>query len=110
MGSSGCGKSTIVQLLQRFYDPLGGAVYIDGHDIRRLNVLWLRDQLGIVSQEPVLFGTTIGENIRYGRDAASQKDIEDAAREANAHRFIKALPLVRSSVHYTLWPLMKGTY
>jgi ATP-binding cassette, subfamily B (MDR/TAP), member 1 len=94
VGSSGCGKSTVVQLLQRFYDPLSGTVCIDGTDIRQLNVKWLRRHIGIVSQEPILFATTIAENIRYGRDGVTQDDIERAAKEANVHNFISNLPLV----------------
>merc|ERR1712002_888156 len=66
VGHSGCGKSTIIQLLQRFYDPVDGQVYLDGIDIRKLNISWLRQQLGIVSQEPVLFNITLKENILYG--------------------------------------------
>lgn len=96
VGSSGCGKSTVVQLVQRFYDPLGGAVMIDGQDIRQLNIKWLRQHIGVVSQEPVLFATTIAENIRYGRDGVTDAEIEKAAKEANAHNFISKLPLVRT--------------
>ena len=95
VGSSGCGKSTTVQLLQRFYDPERGAVLIDGVNIKDLNVKWLRQHIGIVSQEPVLFATTIQENIRYGKEGVTQAQIELAAKEANAHDFIKALPQVR---------------
>ena len=94
VGASGCGKSTVIQLLQRFYDPSGGAVRIDGRDVRALNTRWLRSQLGIVSQEPVLFATTIRENIAYGRDGVTQQEIETAAVAANAHSFISALPQV----------------
>ncbi|KAK3571853.1 hypothetical protein QTP86_020453, partial [Hemibagrus guttatus] len=92
VGSSGCGKSTTIQLLQRFYDPDQGEVTLDGRDIRTLNVRWLRENIGIVSQEPVLFGTTIAENIRYGREDATDEDIERAVREANAYEFISKLP------------------
>ncbi|KAG1947910.1 ATP-dependent translocase ABCB1 [Pimephales promelas] len=92
VGSSGCGKSTTVQLLQRFYDPQEGTVTIDGHDIRSLNVRSLRELIGVVSQEPVLFATTISENIRYGRQDVTQEEIEQAAREANAYDFIIKLP------------------
>ena len=92
MGQSGCGKSTCVQLLQRFYDPLQGRVCVDGHDIRGLNIGCLRDQMGVVGQEPVLFGMSIGENIRFGRDDATHEDVEWAARQANAHDFIMRLP------------------
>uniref|UniRef100_A0A8C2F169 ATP-binding cassette sub-family B member 5 n=1 Tax=Cyprinus carpio TaxID=7962 RepID=A0A8C2F169_CYPCA len=92
VGASGCGKSTTIQLLQRFYDPDSGEVTLDGHDIRSLNVRWLRENMGIVSQEPVLFGTTIAENIRYGREDATDEDIERAIKEANAYDFISKLP------------------
>lgn len=68
MGTSGCGKSTCIQLLQRFYDPLSGEVTIDGNNIKDLNLKWMRDQIGVVGQEPVLFTNSIAENIRYGRD------------------------------------------
>ncbi len=93
VGTSGCGKSTCIQLLLRFYDPLEGKVCIDGYDIRDLNIDWMRAQIGMVGQEPVLFGTTIGENIRYGWEGATQEEIEAAAKEANANDFIIRLPL-----------------
>lgn len=93
VGTSGCGKSTCIQLLQRFYDPLEGSVCIDGKNVKDLNLGWLREQIGMVGQEPVLFGTTIGENIRYGRDGVSQEEMERAAMMANAHSFIEKLPL-----------------
>uniref|UniRef100_A0A8C6W760 Bile salt export pump n=1 Tax=Nannospalax galili TaxID=1026970 RepID=A0A8C6W760_NANGA len=92
VGSSGAGKSTALQLIQRFYDPSEGMVTLDGHDIRSLNIRWLREQIGIVEQEPVLFSTTIAENIRYGREEATMEDIVRAAKEANAYNFIMALP------------------
>uniref|UniRef100_A0A8B9VT90 Bile salt export pump n=1 Tax=Anas zonorhyncha TaxID=75864 RepID=A0A8B9VT90_9AVES len=94
VGASGAGKSTTIQLIQRFYDPTDGMVSItlDGHDIRSLNIQWLRSQIGIVEQEPVLFATTIAENIRYGRDEATMDDIIKAAKQANAYRFIMDLP------------------
>ncbi|XP_066501736.1 ATP-binding cassette, sub-family B (MDR/TAP), member 4 [Hoplias malabaricus] len=92
VGSSGCGKSTTVQLLQRFYDPQEGTVSIDSHDIRSMNVRCLRELIGVVSQEPILFATTISENIRYGREDVTQEEIEQAAREANAYDFIMKLP------------------
>ncbi|NXT66580.1 MDR1 protein, partial [Chaetops frenatus] len=92
VGASGCGKSTTVQLLQRFYDPDQGEITLDGRDIRTLNTKWLRENIGIVSQEPVLFATTIAENIRYGREDISDADIEQAAKEANAFDFISRLP------------------
>ncbi|KAM4636208.1 ATP-dependent translocase ABCB1-like isoform 1-T2 [Discoglossus pictus] len=92
VGSSGCGKSTTIQLLQRFYDPFMGEVTVDGHDVRTLNVKYLRENIGVVSQEPILFGTTIKENIRYGREDVTEAEIEQAAKEANAYDFISKLP------------------
>ncbi|RXM29042.1 Bile salt export pump [Acipenser ruthenus] len=92
VGPSGAGKSTAVQLIQRFYDPKDGMVTLDGHDIRSLNIPWLRSLIGIVEQEPVLFATTIAENIRYGREDASMEEIIQAAKEANAYNFIMDLP------------------
>uniref|UniRef100_A0A665WBT6 Bile salt export pump n=1 Tax=Echeneis naucrates TaxID=173247 RepID=A0A665WBT6_ECHNA len=92
VGPSGAGKSTSVQLIQRFYDPKEGMVTLDGHDIRGLNIQWLRSLIGIVEQEPVLFATTIAENIRYGRPGVSMDDIITAAKEANAYNFIMDLP------------------
>uniref|UniRef100_A0A803TPG3 ABC-type xenobiotic transporter n=1 Tax=Anolis carolinensis TaxID=28377 RepID=A0A803TPG3_ANOCA len=92
VGSSGCGKSTTIQLLQRFYDPAEGQIIIDGHDIRTLNLKWMRENIGIVSQEPILFATTIAGNIRYGREDITDAEIEQAAKEANAYDFISKLP------------------
>ncbi|XP_071977907.1 bile salt export pump-like isoform X2 [Engystomops pustulosus] len=92
VGPSGAGKSTTIQLIQRFYDPDEGMVTLDGHDIRSLNIQWLRSLIGIVEQEPVLFATTIAENIRFGNDSATMDDIIKAAKEANAYNFIMDLP------------------
>uniref|UniRef100_A0A663MKM5 Bile salt export pump n=1 Tax=Athene cunicularia TaxID=194338 RepID=A0A663MKM5_ATHCN len=92
VGASGAGKSTVIQLIQRFYDPTDGMITVDGHDIRSLNIQWLRSQIGIVEQEPVLFATTIAENIRYGWDEATMEDIIKAAKQANAYNFIMDLP------------------
>ncbi|XP_021371104.1 multidrug resistance protein 2-like [Mizuhopecten yessoensis] len=92
VGSSGCGKSTVIQLLQRFYDADFGEVLLDGHAISTLKVNWLRRQMGIVSQEPILFATTIAENIRYGRLEVTMEEIKTTAREANAHEFISEFP------------------
>ena len=69
-------------------------VLIDGVDVKEYNIKWLRQHIGVVSQEPVLFGTTIAENIRYGREDATQEDVERAAKQANAHKFINQLPMV----------------
>uniref|UniRef100_A0A8K9Y170 Bile salt export pump n=1 Tax=Oncorhynchus mykiss TaxID=8022 RepID=A0A8K9Y170_ONCMY len=92
VGPSGAGKSTAVQLIQRFYDPKEGMVTLDGHDIRGLNIQWLRSLMGVVEQEPVLFATTIAENIRYGRTGVTLDDIIHATKEANAYNFIMDLP------------------
>ncbi len=91
VGPSGCGKSTVVSLLQRFYDPCGGRVLLDGHDIRGLRVSWVREQMGLVSQEPVLFSGSIMDNILYGKQGASEAEAEAAARMANAHEFIEKI-------------------
>ncbi|XP_058065127.1 multidrug resistance protein homolog 49 isoform X1 [Anopheles bellator] len=92
VGPSGCGKSTCLQLIQRLYDPLSGSVTIDGTRVSELNIGWLRSMIGLVGQEPVLFATTIADNIRYGNPSASQSDIERAAKIANCHSFIMKLP------------------
>ena len=92
VGSSGCGKSTCIQLLQRFYDPDSGAVLIDGNNMKDLNVGWLRDHIGIVGQEPVLFDTTIRENISYAKSGATEAEIIAACKEASAWKFIEKLP------------------
>ena len=88
VGTSGSGKSTLVLLLERFYDPLNGTVKIDGVDVRELNIEWLRSQIGIVSQEPALFKGTVMENIRAGRPEATDEEVIEAAKMANAHDFI----------------------
>lgn len=107
-GASGGGKSTIIQLLQRFYDPTYGSIKLDGVNIKELDLEWMRDQMALVSQEPILFSTTIRykchffinlcllilnlilkrENIRLGRLDATDEEIEQAAKSANAHSFI----------------------
>lgn len=92
VGSSGNGKSTCLHLLQRFYDPDGGQISIDGCDIKHLNISLLRSNMALVGQEPVLFSTSISENIRYGKPDASEKEIMAAAQDAGAHDFISRLP------------------
>ncbi|XP_061547459.1 bile salt export pump [Phycodurus eques] len=92
VGPSGSGKSTAVQLIQRFYDPKEGMVTLDGHDIRSLNIKWLRSLIGIVEQEPVLFATTIADNIRLGKPGVTMEEVIQAAKEANAYNFIMDLP------------------
>ena len=92
VGPSGAGKSTIANLLPRFYDVTEGAIRIDGFDIRDVTMESLRSQIGLVPQETMLFSTTVRENIRYGRLDASDDEITEAAKAANAHEFIMALP------------------
>ncbi|CAF4006651.1 unnamed protein product, partial [Rotaria sp. Silwood1] len=91
---SGCGKSTVIQLLERFYDVTHGQICLDGVDIRELNIHWLRSQFSLVNQEPVLFDMTIAENIAYGEENSSLEDIIEAATKANIHQFIMQLPQV----------------
>ncbi|XP_052275142.1 ATP-dependent translocase ABCB1-like isoform X2 [Dreissena polymorpha] len=93
VGPSGCGKSTVINLIQRFYDPNDGQVLIDGHDVRGLHIGSLRRHIGVVSQEPVLFGLTVRENILLGKPEARMSEIEHAAKMANCHDFITKLPL-----------------
>ena len=88
MGTTGAGKSTLVSLLMRFYDPSTGTILIDGEDIKKYKLTDYRSQFSIVLQEPVLFSTTIAENIRYGRPDATDKEVIEAAIAANAHNFI----------------------
>jgi len=92
VGETGAGKSTVVRLLARFYDVTGGAVMVDGHDVRNVTLASLRSQMGIVLQDTFLFGGTIADNIRYGRLDASDDEVIAAARAVGAHDFIMALP------------------
>lgn len=92
VGSSGVGKSTVVNLLLRFYEPNSGQILFDEYPIHELNLGFLRSKIGLVLQEPVLFSGTVGENVRYGNPRASEADIVEAARAANAHDFVSALP------------------
>jgi ABC-type multidrug transport system fused ATPase/permease subunit len=92
VGPTGAGKTTLANLIARFYDPATGGVTLDGHDLRDLTVKTLRDNIALVIQEPILFSTTIRENIAYGRPSATMDEIEAAARAANAHDFITKLP------------------
>jgi ABC-type multidrug transport system fused ATPase/permease subunit len=92
VGPTGAGKTTLISLIPRFYDPQQGRVLLDGHDIKDLTLKSLRDQISLVLQEPLLFSGTIAENIRYGRLGAGDEDIQEAARSANAHDFIMRLP------------------
>jgi len=101
VGASGSGKSTIINLVERFYDPVEGSVKLDGIDLRQLNLRWLRSQIGLVSQEPVLFASTIQDNVAYGlintpwENADPEKKfalIKEACVKANADDFISKLP------------------
>lgn len=92
VGVSGSGKSTIISLLERFYDPIAGQVLLDGKDLKLFNLRWLRNHLGLLHQEPVIFSTTIRENIIYARHNATEAEMKEAARIANAHHFISSLP------------------
>jgi subfamily B ATP-binding cassette protein MsbA len=92
VGRSGAGKTTLVNLLPRFYDVSAGAIFIDGVDVRHVSLASLRRQIGIVTQEIVLFDDTIATNVAYGSPQASRAEIEGAARAANAHDFIISLP------------------
>eukprot|EP00980_Cylindrotheca_fusiformis_P014873 scaffold4061_cov108-Cylindrotheca_fusiformis.AAC.1 len=90
VGPSGGGKSTVVKMLERFYDPTAGTVSLDGTDLKDINVKHLRSMIGYVGQEPTLFATTIEKNIRYGNLSATREEVEEAARQANAHDFISS--------------------
>ncbi|KAK4441433.1 ABC transporter B family member 11 [Sesamum alatum] len=92
VGESGSGKSTVVNLVERFYDPQAGEVLIDGINIKEFQLRWIRGKIGLVSQEPVLFASTIKDNIAYGKDGASLEEIRAAAEYANAAKFIDKLP------------------
>jgi ATP-binding cassette subfamily B (MDR/TAP) protein 1 len=96
VGSSGCGKSTIIQLLERFYDPASGEVSLEREDVKNVDINNLRSHLGIVLQEPNLFDRTIAENIAYGANnrTVSMDEIVEAAKSANIHNFISSLTLV----------------
>ncbi|GMF57692.1 unnamed protein product [Phytophthora fragariaefolia] len=91
-GASGGGKSTLIALIERFYDPTSGTIYLDGRDVKTLNVKWLRSQIGMVSQEPVLFATTIFENIAMGGNNVTREEAIEACKLSNAHNFIMSLP------------------
>jgi ATP-binding cassette subfamily B (MDR/TAP) protein 1 len=92
VGPSGGGKSTTIGLIERFYDPIGGRITLDGIDMKDLNVTHVRSQIGYVGQEPALFATTIENNIKYGKPDATREEIEEAAIKANAHDFISSFP------------------
>ena len=98
VGESGSGKSTIIALLERFYDPDSSTISPDGTELKKLKLSWLRDQMGLVSQEPVLFNDTIHANIAYGKQEVREAEIVAAAKAANAHEFISSLPQGYSTI------------
>ncbi|WP_242354736.1 ABC transporter ATP-binding protein [Anaeromyxobacter sp. SG64] len=92
VGPSGSGKSTVAALLGRLYDPLGGRLTLDGHDLRSLDPTWLRAQIGVVPQEPTLFSASVEENVRYGRPDATHEEVVAACRAAHADAFVRGFP------------------
>ena len=94
VGQSGSGKSTVISLIERFYDPQAGEVLIDGINLKEFQLKWIRHKIGLVSQEPVLFSCSIRENIAYGKSGATYQEIRAAAELANAAIFIDKLPQV----------------
>ena len=91
VGPSGCGKSTLIQLLERFYDPDSGSVTLDGADYKDLDITSIRQSIGFVSQEPVLFNTTILENLKFAQPEATEAECIQALKDANAWNFIKEM-------------------
>lgn len=94
VGQSGSGKSTVISLIERFYDPLAGEVRIDGINLKEFQLKWIRGKIGLVSQEPVLFASSIKDNIAYGKEGSTIEEIRAAAELANAAKFIDKLPQV----------------
>ncbi|CDP15020.1 unnamed protein product [Coffea canephora] len=99
VGKSGCGKSTVVSLIQRYYDPDSGGIFIDGFDLKELRLEHLRKKIGLVSQEPVLFTLSIKDNITFGRDDVTEEEIRAAIALANAEKFLKELPQVEYNAY-----------
>jgi ATP-binding cassette subfamily B (MDR/TAP) protein 1 len=94
VGQSGSGKSTVISLIERFYDPQAGEVFIDKINLREFQLKWIRQKIGLVSQEPVLFTCSIKDNIAHGKDGATTEEIRAASELANAAKFIDKLPQV----------------
>ena len=92
VGASGSGKSTAIVLLERFYDPMEGQILLDGENIKSLQLKWLRNQIGLVNQEPAMFTASICENLLFGKDDATMDEIISVAKDSNAHNFITQLP------------------
>ncbi|KAF7145062.1 hypothetical protein RHSIM_Rhsim04G0241300 [Rhododendron simsii] len=108
VGQSGSGKSTVISLLQRFYDPNGGEILIDGINLKAFQLRWIRQKMGLVSQEPILFTTTIRENIAYGKENATNEEIRTAIELANAAKFIDKLPKNPEGAYNQLVRLQDG--
>ena len=110
VGKSGSGKSTAISLIERFYDPQAGEVLIDRINLREFQLKWIRQKIGLVSQEPVLFHCSIKENIAYGKDGATDEEIRAATELANAAKFIDKFPHVSSHFHilkFAMLPLQQ---
>ncbi|XP_042053539.1 ABC transporter B family member 21-like isoform X1 [Salvia splendens] len=101
VGQSGSGKSTVISLIERFYDPQHGEILIDGMNLKQLQLKWIRSKIGLVSQEPVLFTASIKDNIAYGKDGATVEEIRAAAEQANAAKFIDKLPQATTITSYS---------
>ncbi|KAJ6400887.1 hypothetical protein OIU84_016334 [Salix udensis] len=111
VGQSGSGKSTVISLIERFYDPQAGEVLIDGINLKEFQLKWIREKIGLVSQEPVLFASSIKDNIAYGKDSATTEEIKAAAELANAAKFIDKLPqMVEKGSHSELLKDPEGAY
>lgn len=111
VGGSGSGKSTVISLIERFYEPLSGQILLDQNDIRELDLKWLRGQIGLVNQEPALFTTTIRENILYGKDDATLEELKCAVKLSDAQSFINNLPdkletQVRSTMYLYIFDML----
>ena len=109
VGQSGSGKSTVISLLERFYDPDSGQILIDGVDLKTFQLKWIRGNMGLVSQEPILFATSIKSNIVYGKENATEKEIRTAIELANAATFIDSLPEVCQVKYFKNWILDGNT-
>jgi ATP-binding cassette subfamily B (MDR/TAP) protein 1 len=103
VGQSGSGKSTVISLIERFYDPQAGEVLIDGINLKEFQLKWIRQKIGLVSQEPVLFSCSIKDNITYGKDGATTEEIRAASELANAAKFIDKLPQVKLDYTFPLF-------
>ena len=106
VGHSGSGKSTVISLIERYYDPKSGGVLIDGINLKEFQLKWIREKIGLVSQEPALFSSSIKDNIAYGKDGATLEEIRAATELANAAKFIDKLPQVLTYCQFYLKKLL----